>query len=147
MRSLQDDDFEDLQRFPLKWRWTDPRWASLPPQELARIRPLRSEAAQLLWRRCRGVEAEAVETATSGAPLGADSGAEIMRRLAPTTRIVVCWDERTAVLTDAGLLAVRWKDFCYPSSDDCFVATLDGALVLRWDHEEEVHVVRRSEAG
>jgi hypothetical protein len=34
-------DFVPLAEFPLRWRFTDVRWAELPPERLARIRPLR----------------------------------------------------------------------------------------------------------
>jgi hypothetical protein len=40
MEPLDVCDFQPKEQFPLKWRWTDPKWNELPPEKLSRIRPL-----------------------------------------------------------------------------------------------------------
>lgn len=46
MLEISATDLAELSTFPLRWRWTDARYAVLSDDELARIRPLPQERAQ-----------------------------------------------------------------------------------------------------
>jgi hypothetical protein len=39
-----------IEKFPLKWRWTDENYCLLPDDELAKIRPLSTSAAAVVWQ-------------------------------------------------------------------------------------------------
>src|SRR5262249_33656616 len=46
MVNLDASDFQPMDRFSLRWRWTDPRWNELTPERLSRIRPLVASKAK-----------------------------------------------------------------------------------------------------
>src|SRR5690348_2184437 len=102
-------DFVPLADFPLRWRWTEPRGNTLPPQALARIRPLGpARAAELAPHAAYLCD----ERRDLPQEISADGEAAAVsawlrgRRIDPATRIVVSWDAATAVVTD-------WELFCH----------------------------------
>ena len=130
-------DFVPMAEFPLRWRFTDPRWAQLPPERLARIRPLRparaAEFAAWARRQCAEGAPYAVTFRTDDAP---ERVAERLRGLPPrpATPVLVSWHDEVAVLTDWELFVAHWDDFCYPSSDDVTVWPASGEWTLCYRH-------------
>src|SRR5262245_4064920 len=46
LEHLHASDFQSMDQFPLRWRWTDPKWNELPPERLSRILPLTASKAK-----------------------------------------------------------------------------------------------------
>lgn len=118
--------FQSMDQFPLKWRWTDPRWNELPAEDLARIRPLAAFKAEELCE--RGIafyhafklrrelftsiaefEYEtAIDPSTTGRPW-------LQARSVPEgCSVLVYLGQELAVLTDWPTFVKYWDDFCYP---------------------------------
>jgi hypothetical protein len=133
------DDFRPLAEFPLRWRWTEARGNVLPESDLARIRPLTTVRAAALAPHAAYLCDERRDLPKW---MNADEDArnvEVQLRalhIDPRDRVVVSWDDETAVVTDWDLFCRYWDDFCYAASDDVTVFALSGEWVLCYDHSE-----------
>lgn len=127
-----------IQEFPLAWRWTQSSHAVLPPDVLARIRPLSpSEAAHIQERSSRQYAGGAVcRPAGHGAR-------EWLRSVQPdlAASVFVSWSEAWAVETSWEIFTEYWDDFCYPSSDDVSVIPVAGTRHLTYHHYEQFDFV------
>lgn len=148
--TIDTTDLVPLDDFPLRFRWTDPRYNVLPSADLAAIRPLSLAKAQeiatltmpylhSLAGSPRGAIPEhycspAEEVSAEGD--AATVGAGLKELPVDDQSVVISWDPRTAVLTTWKVVYTYWDDFCYPSSDDVIVVPLSGAWLLWYDHEE-----------
>ena len=152
--NIEPADFSELSEFPLRWRWTDQRYAVFSEDQLARIQPLRQERAQDVHHLAlkslsaeRGdfdIDSQLFEPADRIDSRSLDVNAWLTNVIPSGAPIVVSWDFKTAVFTDSDLFIARWDDFCYPSSDDVSILPLDGAWVLHFWHEEEfLHARKR----
>jgi hypothetical protein len=150
-------DIGDLSAFPLRWRWTDERYAMLSADDLSRIQPLREERAQEIWRLSLlstardedfDIDHRLFEPANRISSGDADASAWLKGQL-PKGRVpvVVSWQPDLSVLTDSELFIARWQEFCYPASDDVSVMPLDGSWVLHYWHEEEFLYAKRRVTG
>ncbi|HEX5437801.1 MAG TPA: TonB family protein [Gemmatimonadaceae bacterium] len=109
-----------LADFPLRWRWTESRGNMLPAQALSRIRPLSAARAAELAPHAVYLCDERRELSREMRADGevAEMAAWLRTlRIDPATRVVVCWDEVSAVVTDWALFCRYWDDFCYAGSD------------------------------
>gem|GEM_PF-3314778 len=122
-----------LSSFPLAWRWTDPRYHALPPESLARIRPLDEGAAENAWKTSsRLASDDALDPFRPNAHLFCqitelDTGDEdehivdmwLKDRLPKLPiDVIVSWQPTIAVVTDTEIFMQYWSSFCYPASDD-----------------------------
>jgi hypothetical protein len=151
------DDFRPLDLFSLRWRWTDPKWDLLPPEELAQIRPLTETRARELWHRTlptanalfRAAQGEASAGSTTAelftcfrridtiSRSHSDVSQELASLVAPGAEpVVAVWEPTDAVVVTWEVLCARWASFCYPASDDVSIRPLDEAWCLDWHHDE-----------
>ena len=134
-----------IDKFPLKWRWTDEKYCLLSKDELSQITPLAPSSAKEVW--------EASLTFASGESdfspnkelftqiksIEAIDDKEVRKWLSdklPRCEIIVSWQEDMAVLTNTDLFIQYWDDFCYGASDDVSVWPRDQSWVIHYFHEE-----------
>ena len=132
-----DADIIPLDDFPLAWRFVSNRHGRWASKELGRLQPLSPVSSS------RAHSAVLAIRANLGPPLVAfrtdDTPAEVSRRLHElppdgNERIVLSWDEGTALATDYETFASRWDDFCYSASDDVTVLPMRGAWIIQYHH-------------
>jgi hypothetical protein len=139
MFEIRETEFIPLAEFPLRWRFTDARYAQLSPDMLRRIRPLSAAAAAQAHSqtiiRCQEAGAFTTSFRSDDAP------AEVRQRLRElppyvTCSVLISWDDQTAAVTEWDVFVEHWDDFCYPASDDVTVVPLAGAWTLCYRHYE-----------
>ena len=138
-------DFESLEDFPLKWRWTDALWNKLPDEDLDKIRPLTSiEAAKLDEYSnefvgdgglldTKFIDIDRIETSSDEETVNRWLGEKSDDN---TQEIIVSWDKQLAVMIDWGTFRKYWDDFCYPASDDVAIFPTSAAWILFYFHDE-----------
>jgi hypothetical protein len=133
------EDFSLLDDFPLCWRWTEERANVLPAHDLARIHPLTAARAAEIAPRAAYLCDQRRDLPfwlnADAAPAKVEARLRALH-IAPKERVVVSWNEGTAVVTDWDFFCHYWDDFCYPSSDDVTVLAVNGQWVLCYDHCE-----------
>lgn len=139
-----EDDFLPMDRFPLGWRWADPRWNELPPERLSRIRPLAASKAEEICGRGRALSLERRRDLFSRLAEYDDSGsagpepARAWLRGLPAAEardVFVRWGREEAAVTDWGTFCAFWDDFCYPMSD-VVVRPVAGGWALHYGRNE-----------
>ena len=152
MIELTDTDFQPLEQFRLKWRWTDPKWNQLPEDALSQIRPLTKEKAQEFWQRNHGyIDASGLSDKMFESVLRFDARWEIqkvcdwlLQQVSDRGLLVIAsWESGVAVLVSWDVFCDYWNDFCYPSGDDVLVWPLSGEWAMFWYHEEMFFFGRR----
>lgn len=134
--------------FELRYRWTE--HTLLSPKQLSQLKPLQQSRAGDAWRLSlrlrqpfavdgrpsKSLWTEIDELAAADGQRGADW---LEHRLGDeTSPVIVSWDSRYALETDAQTFVRFWETFCYPSSDDVAIFPLHlGWLVTFW-HEEHL---------
>ncbi len=131
-----------IQEFPLAWRWTQPSHSVLPPEVLARIRPLSSSEARDISR------VAVLESAATMHHTTSDSGdvRSWLRTVQSDLQacIYVIWTREWAVQTSWDIFTEYWDDFCYPSSDDVTVRPGTGDWRLVYHHYEQFDFIPAS---
>lgn len=147
MRSLESGYMQtiSLEKFPLRWRWTEKEYCLLPENELAQIAPLAPQPAKDAWEASLRFALESSDFSPNidlfigiERVAATDHGA-VKRWLSErvfSCEIIVSWQPDLAVLTNTDLFIKYWSEFCYPSSDDVSVWPLDKTWVLHYWHEE-----------
>jgi hypothetical protein len=129
----------DAYTFQLSWRWTQPTHAVLPPDVMARIRPLNAPRLPPGIERFGldpGLYENLQQARAAGPP---EDASRWLRQLPvePDERVVLNWIAYDlAVETDWDLFTRHWDDFCYPSSDDVAIYPFTGTWVLFYMHDE-----------
>lgn len=153
MVQIEESDFRSLDEFPLKWRWTEPRWNVLPADALKAIRPFSDEKARELLQDSLAFSNEAglIESnfdSLSSIVAPTDSMEVRQWLLERSTdkhqKVIVSWDHNHAALVRWDVFCEYWDDFCYPASDCVTVWPLyeEWALIYL-KHEEFIFGVRR----
>ena len=144
-----------MDQFPLKWRFTDPRYDVLPPIHLAQVKPLAPPDARRLWDMIlqaqlhraipftEGYFRSVVSTRTERAH-GDEAEARRVRKwlfqrgVPFRQRVWLSYQPEWAIETTWKLLVKYWTAFYYPISDDLTV--IDGSFnwALLFFHEEEI---------
>lgn len=144
-----------LQDFPLAWRWTDEKYALLPQDVLAQIRPHSAALADQLFQNslafnassglderifaCRRIETLGIEPERVTDWLLDCHGSK-------DTCVFVSWQPNTAASTTWGVFARYWDAFCYPVSDNVNVWSDGGNWALLYHHTEFMQFGERLEA-
>lgn len=157
---LGPNDFLPLDRFQLRWRWTDPTWDRLPAAARAQILPLSEAKAHELWDRT--VRASSPSSAlvaiahrfTAALPAAHPPFSQLSRldtaqlppavvaqwltTLAPLSAdpVIVLWRPTEAIAVSWDVCCAYWTTFCYPASDDASILPLDESWCLEWSHDE-----------
>ena len=128
--SFLDSDFVPMAAFGRAWRFTDPKFALLPPEVLARVRPLQPAVATILNSAAATLHvvttakaSVTIDTRLPNTPSNDTSVRDALTALEVpgATPVIVSWDGDDAVVTDWQIFVEYWDDFCYPSSDDVTV--------------------------
>ena len=153
MTQIEDSDFQPLDEFPLKWRWTDPRWNELPADALKAIRPFSDGKARellqhsLAFSNASGLfESHFDRISSIDAPADSTQVRQWLLDRSPDQdqMVIVSWDHHHAVLVRWDVFCEYWDDFCYPASDDVTVWPPSEEWALMYLHSEEfVFGVRR----
>ncbi|HEY9286212.1 MAG TPA: hypothetical protein VIP46_22360 [Pyrinomonadaceae bacterium] len=153
---IEDTDFQPLDEFPLKWRWTDSRWNELPADALLTIQPVaESKARELLqysltFSDASGLfETQFEQISRVEAPANSPSVREwlLARSTDPNQMVIVSWDHHHAALVRWAVFCEYWDDFCYPASDDVTVWPPSEEWVLMYLHDEEFVFGKRRGSG
>ncbi len=145
MTEIFESDFRVLEDFPLKWRWTDPKYNVLPPDTLASIKPFTlAKAKELLkismaFADSHGLLPDHFEHIEG---IDASVEADIVRnwltdRLPANEEIIISWDQDSAVQVSSKVFCNYWDDFCYPASDSIIAWPLNETWALTYLHHEE----------
>lgn len=143
---LESAQTKPMDRFRLRWRWTDKRWNPLPAAELAKIRPLSCEAAKMLRRlslafyhalkRRRDLFAELAEFDAS-IPKDPNEARYWLRTL-PVEEdrfLFVSWHDDLGVITESSTFCDFWENFCHPA-ENVIVWPESERWGLLYDHDE-----------
>lgn len=153
MTSVEQSDFGSLDEFPLRWRWTDPRWNELPDDALKAIQPFTDGKARELLQYSLGFsnasglfESHFEHISRIDAP--ADSPVVhqwlLDRSQDKDQMVIVSWDHHHAALVRWDVFCEYWDDFCYPASDCVTIWPLSEKWALMYLHHGEfIFGVRR----
>jgi hypothetical protein len=134
-----------LTQFPLAWRFTDERWVSGGADARRDVRPVTSARAAALHGPLVAAFHEAREAVARHVPAACQDEAGA-RRIAVALaelpavvaeRVVVSWDQSTALETSWLTFRENWEIFCYPGADDVIISPLDERWLLCYHHWEE----------
>jgi hypothetical protein len=146
-------DFQPMGRFPLKWRWTDPKHHQLSQRILKTIKPLSISKAAEVWVKCRhfthsdSLAAELFEPIIQFNARSVDSqqvsawlgNLGVAREL----QVLISWRRETAALAPFGVFCDLWDAFCYPSSDDVVICPCSQEWAVFYHHEEVLFFGRK----
>jgi hypothetical protein len=149
-------DFVPLAQFSLAWRFTDEDWDD--PTLRRDLHPLRPGRAGELQPRLTAAcaiyhhDGEHTPDVQIEAPCENQADATRARQalealaIHSAVRVVVLWDDRTAIETSWGTFTSQWESFCYPGSDDATICPLDERWVLCYHHWEAFSFSRRADS-
>ena len=125
----------DIKEFSLAWRWMQSSQAKLPKDILSKLQPLSLEGAK---QRAVAIPRNFPPGATRYTSLDeAQTATQWLAQLPISEqRIIISWDDETAISLPWSVLCAFWDDFCYPSSDDADIFLENGQYFLRWNHYE-----------
>ena|SRR5688500_5955972 len=141
MIELNEDDYQLLDAFPLKWRWN-----LLPPDVLANIRPLaKAKALEIYEKTSKFYPNEGFmqgsfklidKTEVEDKDVQQIRDWLVTNILKLEEPIIASWFPQDAVVTTAANFCDYWDDFCYPSSDDVRILFVSGEWILFYSQEE-----------
>ena len=133
-----------IDKFPLKWRWTEEKYCLFSENELAQITPLAPSSANVVWRTSLRFTSEAGDMSPSTSFFerieridaeDEDAVREWLSKKLPATEVIVSWQPDVAVLVNTELIVKRWSEFCYAGSDDLSFWPLNESWVVHCSHE------------
>ena len=141
-----------LDKFPLKWRWTEKEYCILPKDELAQITPLESSSAKKVWDKTLtfidkksdfSANPEMFTVIDTINSTDIEKSSNWLKETIPNSKVIVSWQPGTAVLTSTEIFIKYWDEFCYPASDDVTIYPEDESWVLHYWHEEAFCFARK----
>jgi hypothetical protein len=153
MIGVSDGDLQPMGRFPLRWRWTDPKHYQLSQETLAAIRPLSVSKAAEVWVACRPfthsdfLAPELFESIIQFNAMSVDrqkvstwlGNLGVAREL----QVLISWQRETAAAVSFGVFCDLWDAFCYPSSDDVVICPSSQEWAIFYHHEEVLFFGRK----
>lgn len=141
--------------FPLKWRFTDPKYSVLPAAHLEQVRPLDTISAKRVSRFVsesglhdeipfRASIFQHVESTKIGDSHGNEEEDDRIRKwlyrcaIPFDRKIFLIWQPEWVVETTWKMLVKYWTDFYYPISDDLTVCDESLQWALLFFHEHEI---------
>jgi hypothetical protein len=131
--------FAPLDDFALRRRFVEADTGDISAHFAGRIRPLTAATAASIAEDAVARCAKSTDfTVTFRSD---DSPGIVIERLqelplAEDTQILVWWNPSTALVTDWGLFAAHWDDFCYPAADNVCIWPIAGGWTLCYRHYE-----------
>ena len=141
-----------LDKFPLKWRWTEKEYCILSDNELKQITPLAPSSAKVVWEKSLtfidkskdfSANPELFQVISTIDSKDIEKASNWLKKYLVDSKVIVSWQPDTAVLTNTGLFIRNWDEFCYPASDDVTIYPEDESWVLHYWHEEEFCYARK----
>ena len=142
----------DISEFSLAWRWTNEQYTVLPADVLAQIVPQVHEIATALFNESLTLTGDnglspaffnLTQMTTENVSPSEITAWLLEHHSNAQTQVYLSWQPDTAVITNWGIFAKYWSDFCYPASDDLIVLPTDRSWALLYHHSEFVqHGVR-----
>ncbi len=141
-----------LDKFPLKWRWTEKEYCILSKEDLNQITPLAPTSAKSVWEKSLtfidrreqfSANSELFQVISTFNSKDIEKASDWLKKHLPNSKIIVSWQPGTAVLTNTELFIRNWDEFCYPASDDVTIYPEDESWVLHYWHEEEFCYARK----
>jgi len=148
--------YRSIDDFPLKWRFTDPKYVKLSDAHLAQVRPLDETSSKDLWsyilesnlhgndpfREGFFQSVESISIPNSERDY-AEEDARIRKWLYRCAfpfdkRVLLSWQPDLAVETTWTMLVKYWSDFYYQMSDDLTVCDESLQWALLFHHEERI---------
>ena len=139
-----------MHEFPLRWRFTDPKYRLLPVAHLAQVKPLDAGSARRLhdvasrWHYdthpADGTFVKAARTSIEAHTPDETSRVRAWlydRRIQFSQPVFLSWSGDLAALTTWKMVVRYWDAFWYPSSDDLLVFDASQSWALLLWHEEE----------
>jgi hypothetical protein len=146
MIEITEDELQPMNRFPLKWRWTDPKYQQLPSETLSTIKPLSPSNAGALWAIFRPFAYDDSLAPDLFEPIvqynAASSKSEDLKQwlgglgIGRQSLVIVSWKPELAVSLLFGVFCGYPDDFCYPSSDNVIVCPHTEEWAIFYHHEE-----------
>jgi len=156
---INDLTHRSMDDFPLKWRFTDPKYRELPQGHLDQLHPLDSESSKILWDYIMDSDLHSddpfksgffqhVESVSIGDTDGYDEEDEEVDRIQKwlyrcaipfDRRVLLSWEPDSAVETTWKMLVKYWSDFYYPVSDDLTVCDESLQWALLFHHKEKLY--------
>lgn len=142
-----------IAQFPLRWRFTDPKYNVLPDEVLQRFHPLDAQSASELCFETRNfVSSYAINA--EGFPkidqFDTNGDVDKVREWLTDSlqnldqAVEISWDPTTAMIVRLQDFCDYWNDFCYPGSDDVVVLPKARDWVLYYFHEEAFYIGRKT---
>jgi hypothetical protein len=143
--------FQSMQDFSLKWRWTEESQTKLKDEDLVRIKPLTPESAELLWNRSlkflnstQGRDFSPSQKffknieSLNEPQLYLKTQNWLMSKFEnedqSSINIGISWSKSLAVLTNLQIFIQNWDSFCYQSSDDVTIFPDSENWVIQYWH-------------
>ncbi len=121
--------FAPLEDFALRQRFIDPSSGSIAAHFRDRLRPLAGAAAAAIAQeataRCPDAGAFEVTFRSDDSPGLVQSRLHGLG-LTDAAPVIVSWDPATALVTEWGVFAAHWGDFCYPAADNVCIWPVAG---------------------
>lgn len=160
---VSDDDYQPMESFALRWRWTNEYSPNLSVEERAHVRPLKPDPAKRAWDESLRFVSEGHDFRPCETLFPNVSSLDTSEREPEQVRdwleacvprgerlVVISWQPDLAVVTDHGLFVRYWDDFCYPGDDArIWPAGWGGApdwVVHHW-HEEVLYVAQAGDSA
>ena len=154
MISLTDNDFLPVDECKLAWRWTDPKWALLPEDDLAKMRTVIGGKLTELWYELLGWHEKdgrlksalfaETESILAEEPEQEQVKNWLRSRVSNQEQSIhIIWDKQTSIFTTWDIFLKWIDDFCYPGSDDITILPLSKEWILKYHHEEYFFFARR----
>ena len=132
----------DIHKFPLAWRWTNPKYTVFPGFILNQLIPLDKNAASEIDSKVRvffnGPKLKRNLLHSWQRHDAENPCSSFLEGLAirGDSSIFLSWDIYTALKTNWSVFKNHWNDFCYPASDDLAIYAVDGSWLLAYFHYE-----------
>lgn len=140
-----------MDKFPLKWRFTEARYDILPDLHLEELKPLNVEAAKFLWDYILNTNLhddipfkkefyKKVEKVTILKENRREIKKWLYQRGFPFNKeVFLSWNETEAMIVPWKLLIKYFDSFYYTGSDDLTVIDQSLSWALLFFHEDEVY--------
>jgi hypothetical protein len=135
---LTETDLEPWTSSGRAWRWRDRTYDVLPDDVLRLIRAVRRDTAQQYFQESLVVDRWIRDRPTREIDIDAhdeDSVPEWLRECAMDGAMVIAsWSDAEALYLPWTVFTKYWSSFCYPSSDDVTVWSLDEQSGVSFTH-------------
>ena len=150
--NYSEKDFEDFNKFLLKWRFSGPN-INFPKNSIKFIHPFNTIKSNEIWN----LSLKFIDRSENNFKpskifykiktlenLELKENIEIIAWLnenipADNEKLILSWQPDTSILTTREVFINFWDDFCYPGSDDISIFSKSELWILHYWHEESFY--------